>query len=158
MLNLEVGHSPTIHWPFCGFWNWLVCLVIMMFCTTFLSAPSEDLGCETTGPTPLHCGHLGSGSCLSSLHCLVLPQDELYASLSDRTANSSDCSDERANSLVNNVLFDPSTCSTRDSGCIWDRVRGRRSRSASSSPCNVPHSPYKERIKGTCFSEGGYGS
>lgn len=49
----------------------------MMFCTTFLSTPSEEL---TDGGAPL------PGGCLAPLHCLVLPQDELYGQLSDPVA------------------------------------------------------------------------
>ncbi|CAB1419005.1 unnamed protein product [Pleuronectes platessa] len=64
----------------------------MMFCTTFLSAPSEELNPEGSGVgggTAMGGGGLGPGSCLSSLHCLVLPQDDLYPSLSDPTARRS---------------------------------------------------------------------
>lgn len=48
----------------------------MMFCTTFLSAPSEELAEGV--PLP--------GGCLAPLHCLVLPQDELYGPLSEPVA------------------------------------------------------------------------
>lgn len=124
-----------------------------MFCTTFLSAPSEDLGYEGTGGTPLH---LGPGSCLSTLHCLVLPQDELYTSLSEQAGRVSVHSDERTCGLVSNMLFDvgATTCSTQDSRCIWDRVRGRRSRSASPSRSKIPQSPCRHRMNGMCCSEG----
>lgn len=47
-----------------------------MFCTTFLSAPSEELA--EGGPLP--------GGCLAPLHCLVLPQDELYGPISEPAA------------------------------------------------------------------------
>lgn len=48
-----------------------------MFCTTFLSAPSDellDLGSDVEG-------------CLAPLHCLILPQDELYAPFCDAAVN-----------------------------------------------------------------------
>lgn len=54
----------------------------MMFCTTFLSAPSEELHCEasrTRGGAPGG-GGAGPGRCLSSLRCVVPPQDEPNAS------------------------------------------------------------------------------
>lgn len=122
----------------------------MMFCTTFLSAPSEDLGCESGGDkAALADGGLGPGSCLSSLHCLVLPQDELYTSLSEPTTHLSICPKDQTCSLVGKMLFDVgvTTCGTRDGGCIWDKVRRRRSRSASPSPSK---SPCSERVKGMC--------
>ncbi|XP_034434171.1 WASP like actin nucleation promoting factor b isoform X3 [Hippoglossus hippoglossus] len=126
----------------------------MMFCTTFLSAPSEELhpeGSGVGGGTAMGGGGLGPGSCLSSLHCLVLPQDDLYPSLSDPTARRSVCPEERARSLVGAMLLDVSitTCAAKEeSGCIWDRVRRRRSRSASPSPSKTPKSPCSESVKG----------
>lgn len=127
----------------------------MMFCTTFLSAPSEELNCEGGGGgTAVGGGGLGPGSCLSSLHCLVLPQDELYPSLSDPTARLSICPEERAHSLVGKMLLDVgvSACAAREEGgCIWDRVRRRRSRSASPSPSKTPKSPCSESVKGMCW-------
>lgn len=131
----------------------------MMFCTTFLSSPSEDHNCEGGGGTSG--GGLGPGSCLSSLHCLVLPQDELYPPLSDSTTRLSICPDERARSLVGKVLLDVSltTCTARqEGGCIWDRVRRRRSRSASPSPTETPKSPRPQSVRGTCCSWGTSGS
>lgn len=128
----------------------------MMFCTTFLSAPSEELNCEGSGGGGAAAGGggLNPGSCLSSLHCLVLPQDELYPPLSDPAARLSICSKERAHKLVGKMLLDVSmtTCGARDSGCIWDRVRRRRSRSASPSPSKTPKSPCSESVKGMCYS------
>lgn len=132
----------------------------MMFCTTFLSAPSEELNCEGSGGggggAAVGGGGLGPGSCLSSLHCLVLPQDELYPSLSVPTARLSICSKERAHKLVGKMLLDVSmtTCGARDGGCIWDRVRRRRSRSASPSPSKTPKSPCSESVKGMCCGTG----
>lgn len=123
----------------------------MMFCTTFLSAPSEELGCEGGGAGgAAGGGGLSPGSCLSSLHCMVLPQDELYPSLSDPTAQLSVCPEERSCNLVGKMLLDVSmtTCRARDGGCIWDRVRRRRSRSASPSPSKTPKSPCSESVKG----------
>ncbi len=49
----------------------------MMFCTTFLSAPSDEI---LDGASDL-------GGCLAPLQCLVLPQDELYGPFSDPAAN-----------------------------------------------------------------------
>lgn len=141
--NLKFG----IFWPL----RLQSCLDTMMFCTTFLSAPSEDLGCDGTGSGPLHYGHLGPGSCLSSLHCLVLPQDELYPSLSERTGSISVRSNETVGRLVGNVPLDAKASPKRDSGRIWDRVRGRRSRSASPSPSKTPQSPYKHSNKGNTY-------
>lgn len=132
-----------------------------MFCTTFLSAPSEELNCEGSGGGgAVGGGGLGPGSCLSSLHCLVLPQDELYPSASDPTARLSICSKERAHKLVGKMLLDVSmtTCGPRDGGCIWDRVRRRRSRSASPLPSKTPKSPCSESVKGMCFSWGAWQS
>uniref|UniRef100_A0A3P8TTZ7 WASP like actin nucleation promoting factor n=1 Tax=Amphiprion percula TaxID=161767 RepID=A0A3P8TTZ7_AMPPE len=124
----------------------------MMFCTTFLSAPSEELNREGSGGggAAVGGGGLGPGGCLSSLHCLVLPQDELYPSLSDPTARLSICAEERACSLVGKMLMDVSmtTCGASDRGCIWDRVRRRRSRSASPSPSKTPKSPCSEGVGG----------
>lgn len=131
----------------------------MMFCTTFLSAPSEELNCEGGGGTAG--GGLGPGSCLSSLHCLVLPQDELYPPLSDPAVRLSICPEERARSLVGKMLLDVSltTCTARqEGGCIWDRVRRRRSRSASPSPGETPTSPRPESLRGTWCSRGTSGS
>ncbi|XP_060886229.1 WASP like actin nucleation promoting factor b isoform X3 [Labrus mixtus] len=127
----------------------------MMFCTTFLSAPSEEINCEGSagggvGAAASGGGGLSPGSCLSSLHCLVLPQDELYPSLSDPTARLSICPKDQAHDLVGKMLLDVSmsTCRESDSGCIWDRVRRRRSRSASPSPSKSRKSPCSESVKG----------
>ncbi|RXN05501.1 neural Wiskott-Aldrich syndrome -like protein [Labeo rohita] len=49
----------------------------MMFCTTFLSAPTDEI---LDGASDL-------GGCLAPLQCLVLPQDELYGPFSDPAAN-----------------------------------------------------------------------
>ncbi|XP_059360759.1 actin nucleation-promoting factor WASL-like isoform X3 [Carassius carassius] len=49
----------------------------MMFCTTFLSAPTDEILDEASD----------LGGCLAPLQCLVLPQDELYCPFSDPTAN-----------------------------------------------------------------------
>lgn len=49
----------------------------MMFCTTFLSAPTDEI---LDGASHL-------GGCLAPLQCLVLPQDELYGPFSDPAAN-----------------------------------------------------------------------
>lgn len=122
---------------------------MMMFCTTFLSAPSEDLGCEGGGG-----GFVGPGSCLSSLHCLVLPQEELYTSFPDLTAPLSVCSDRQACSLVGKTLLDVSMTASgeRDGVCVWERVRWQRSRSASLSPSQPHKSLCNENGKGMCYS------
>ncbi|XP_057711137.1 WASP like actin nucleation promoting factor b isoform X3 [Corythoichthys intestinalis] len=113
----------------------------MMFCTTFLSAPSEDIGCENCagegGPSG---GGLGPASCLSTLHCLVLPQDELYP-------NRSDASQVRARSFTGDMLVDARADTCRDSRGIWDRVR-RRSRSVSPLPSKTTKSPCHKTVKG----------
>ncbi|XP_077399873.1 actin nucleation-promoting factor WASL-like isoform X3 [Vanacampus margaritifer] len=111
----------------------------MMFCTTFLSAPSEDLGCESAG------GGLGPASCLSTLHCLVLPQDEAYPNVSEPSSGQ-----VRARSFIGDVLLDvrAGACRDRDGGGIWDRVRRRRSRSASPLPSKTPKSPCRDGVKG----------
>lgn len=128
----------------------------MMFCTTFLSAPSEDLNSEGSGGGggAVGGGGLGPGSCLSSLHCLVLPQDELYPTLSDPTARLSLCSKEQAQTLVGKMLLDVSitSCGAKEGRCVWDRVRRRRSRSASPSPSKTPKSPCSANVKGMCYS------
>ncbi|XP_051543793.1 actin nucleation-promoting factor WASL-like isoform X2 [Myxocyprinus asiaticus] len=49
----------------------------MMFCTTFLSAPSDEI----------LDGASGMGGCLAPLQCLVLPEEELYAPFSDPATN-----------------------------------------------------------------------
>lgn len=125
----------------------------MMFCTTFLSAPSEELNCEVGGGrAPVGGGGLGPSTCLSSLHCLVLPQDELYPSLSVPTARLSICPEERARKFVGKMLVDVgmTTCREREGGCIWDRVRKQRSRSASPLPSKTLKSPCSEIVKGMC--------
>ncbi|XP_034718837.1 WASP like actin nucleation promoting factor b isoform X3 [Etheostoma cragini] len=126
----------------------------MMFCTTFLSAPSDELNCDDNGGggggAAVGGGGLSPGSCLSTLHCLVLPQDELYPSFPDPPSRLSMSPKEPAHNLVNKMLLgvSMSACRERDGGCIWDRVRRRRSRSASPSPSKTPCSPCSERVKG----------
>ena len=132
----------------------------MMFCTTFLSAPSEDNHRDGGGGGGGGAGGggggggLSPGSCLSTLHCLVLPQDELYPPLSNPTARPSICPKERAHTLVGKMLLDVSmdTYGAREGSCMWDRVRRRRSRSASPSPSKTPKSPCSESVKGMCCS------
>lgn len=125
-----------------------------MFCTTFLSAPTEELNCDgggvCGGVTAIGGGGVGAGSCLSTLHCLVLPQDELYPPLSDPTARRSICTEDRACNLVGRMLLDVSmtTYGVKDGMCIWDRVRRRRSRSASPSPSKTPKSPCSKNFRG----------
>ncbi|XP_075967729.1 actin nucleation-promoting factor WASL-like isoform X3 [Anarhichas minor] len=129
---------------------------MMMFCTTFLSAPSEELNSEGNvgggggGGAAAGGGGLSPGSCLSSLHCLVLPQDELYPSLSDPTNRLSASPEKRAHDFVGEMLLGVgmSACEARGGGCIWDRVRRRRSRSASPSPSKTPKTPGSESAKG----------
>ncbi|XP_072234030.1 WASP like actin nucleation promoting factor b isoform X3 [Leuresthes tenuis] len=122
----------------------------MMFCTTFLSTPSEELNGEGRGRAATVGGGGLAPSCLSSLHCLVLPQDELYPSYSNPTSRLSLCAEERACDLVGKMLLNVSmtTCEAGDGGCIWDRVRRRRSRSASPSSSRTLKSPCRERGRG----------
>ncbi|XP_069556109.1 actin nucleation-promoting factor WASL-like isoform X3 [Brachyistius frenatus] len=123
----------------------------MMFCTTFLSAPSDDLNSDGGGGgATVGGGRLGPGSCLSSLHCLVLPQDELYPSLADPAARLSVCGERRTSGLGGKMFLDVgmSPCGARDGRCIWDKVRRRRSRSASPSPSKTPKSPCSESVRG----------
>lgn len=128
----------------------------MMFFTTFLSAPSEDLHFKGNGSgggaaaVLVGGGGLSPGSCLSSLHCLVLPQDELYPSLSDPTDPLPIAPEGRAHNVVGKMFLgvSMSTCGARDGGGVWDRVRRRRSRSASPSPSKTHKSPCSERVEG----------
>ncbi|XP_028810991.1 neural Wiskott-Aldrich syndrome protein-like isoform X7 [Denticeps clupeoides] len=69
-----------------------------MFCTTFLSAPSEELGDGAS---------LRSGGCLASLHCLVLPEDELYAPFSTQSTRPA-LRHDHACAMVGNILLDVS--------------------------------------------------
>lgn len=74
-----------------------------MFCTTFLSAPSEELA--EGGPLP--------GGCLAPLHCLVLPQDELYGPLSEPAARLSLRHGRGCSTLdVGHLLLDESPASS----------------------------------------------
>lgn len=122
----------------------------MMFCTTFLSAPSEDQSCDGGGGGGLRGADLGPGSCLSSLHCLVLPQDELTPGPLDSGTRLSACPKEGAQKLASSALLGGGGASlgARHDGCIWDRVRRRRSRSASPSPSTSPKSPFNQSAKG----------
>ncbi|KAI4879054.1 hypothetical protein NFI96_001606 [Prochilodus magdalenae] len=72
--------------------------VKMMFCTTFLSAPSEEL---------LDAGS-DLGGCLTLLHCLVLPEDELCASLSEPAARLSLSPSEHSCGVMGKVLLNAS--------------------------------------------------
>ncbi|XP_054910696.1 WASP like actin nucleation promoting factor b isoform X5 [Poeciliopsis prolifica] len=106
----------------------------MMFCTTFLSAPCEELLSEggvggRAAPAAAAAGGLGPG-CLSSFHCLVLPQDELYPSLSDSSART-----EAAKMLVDVGM---SSCRAGEGGRVWGKAGGRCARSASPLPCLTP--------------------
>ncbi|XP_036004790.1 WASP like actin nucleation promoting factor b isoform X2 [Fundulus heteroclitus] len=119
----------------------------MMFCTTFLSAPSEELHSEGgvgggAAPVPSGGGGLGPG-CLSSFHCLVLPQDELCPPLSVRP-------EERARCPAGKTLLDVglSGCRAGESRRGWGGVGGRGARSASPSPRLTPKCLSKERSRG----------
>lgn len=127
----------------------------MMFCTTFLSAPCEELLSEggvgggraapAAAAGPDAAGGLGPG-CLSSFHCLVLPQDELYPSLSDSSART----EERARSLAGKMLVDVglSSCRAGEGGRVWGRAGGRCARSASPLPCLTPKCFRKSSSRG----------
>ncbi|XP_062338794.1 actin nucleation-promoting factor WASL-like isoform X3 [Osmerus eperlanus] len=117
----------------------------MMFCTTFLSAPSEELvgdggGDGGGGATP--------GGCLSTLHCLVLPQEELYAPLPSSPGSSASrfslCHGRRACGMVGKMLLDVNmvACGGRAVG-----ERGQRRRSCSASP-PPRKSPSRDTHKG----------
>ncbi|XP_077449726.1 actin nucleation-promoting factor WASL-like isoform X3 [Stigmatopora argus] len=111
-----------------------------MFCTTFSSAPSDDVAGESRGGGgggPVGGGRgLGPASCLSTLHCLVLPQDELWP-------NRADSFQMRARSFTGDVKAD----TYGDGGGIWERVR-RRSRSVSPLPSKTAKSPCHHTVKG----------
>lgn len=123
----------------------------MMFCTTFLSAPSEELGdgcaegCVGGGG-----GGVTPGGCLSTLHCLVLPQEELYAPLSSAPEHAAGasrlslCHGERACGMVGKMLLEVNmaACGGQTVRCS---ERRRRSRSASPAPGK---SPGRDRQKG----------
>uniref|UniRef100_A0A3B1K1T0 WASP like actin nucleation promoting factor n=1 Tax=Astyanax mexicanus TaxID=7994 RepID=A0A3B1K1T0_ASTMX len=71
----------------------------MMFCTTFLSAPpSEEL---LDGGSDL-------GSCLTLLHCLVIPQDEICTSFSEPSARLSLSPSEHSCGVMGKVLLNAS--------------------------------------------------
>ncbi|CAG12078.1 unnamed protein product, partial [Tetraodon nigroviridis] len=80
----------------------------MMFCTTFLSAPPEELHREASSP-----GGLGPGSCLSSLRRLVLPQDEPSAAARGPV---------RATGRAHQWAGGPRLGRSGD-GCLWDGAR-----------------------------------
>lgn len=124
----------------------------MMFCTTFLSAPSEELYSEAGvggQAAPVAASGMGPG-CLSSFHCLVLPQDELYPSLSDSSARLSVGKEERAHRLAGKMLADvgSSSCRAGDGGRVWGRVGGLSAHSASPSLSLAPKCFRKESSRG----------
>lgn len=94
----------------------------------------------------------GPGSCLSSLHCLVLPQEELYTSPSEPAAPLSVRPETRARSPAGKMPLGVHMTASgeRNSVCVWDRMSRGRSRSASPSPSKTRRSPCSESVKGMC--------
>lgn len=115
----------------------------MMFCTTFLSAPSEEIHCEVNRSRggQQGGGATGPGSCLS-LHCVVLPRDEPNTSALVSVRPSG-----RAPTPARGALLGDG-----GGGGVWDRVRRRRGRSASPSPSKTQKNSRREAAKG--MSEG----
>lgn len=112
----------------------------MMFCTTFLSAPSEELHCEASRSRGGALGGegVGPGSCLSSLRCVVLPQDDPNTS-----ARVCVCTAGRAHKWAGALRL-----GDRGGGCFWDGARRRRRGSASLSPSKTPKNAPREGAKG----------
>lgn len=110
----------------------------MMFCTTFLSAPSEELHCEAsrTRGGALGGEGVGPGSCLSSLRCMLLPQDELNTST--RVAV---CTTGHARKWAGGLRL-----GDRGDGCFWDGARRRHG--GSPSPSKTQKSSPRESAKG----------
>ncbi|XP_070997427.1 actin nucleation-promoting factor WASL-like isoform X5 [Oncorhynchus clarkii lewisi] len=102
----------------------------MMFCTTFLSSPSEDLS-EGGG------GGIHPGGCLSTLHCLILPQEELYAPPSDPTNRLSLRHGDQACGVVGEMLLDVNMAAA--GGCKGDR--GGRKGDGTPCDCSPSVSP-----------------
>ncbi|KAG9345880.1 hypothetical protein JZ751_009036 [Albula glossodonta] len=100
-----------------------------MFCTTFLSTPSEEL---------TDCGSKPSG-CLAPLHCLVLPQDELYMPLAISTSRLSHRHGDQARVTMGKLLLDVNVVATsRDnSGMNYVEFGARLSLGDSKSPCTL---------------------
>lgn len=113
----------------------------MMFCTTFLSAPSEEIHCEgnRTRGGQQGGGGTGPGSFLS-LHCVVLSRDEPNPSARA-------CPPGRPPKPAGRPLLGDG-----GDGGVWDRVRRRRGRSASPSPSKTQKNSRREGAKG--MSEG----
>lgn len=103
-----------------------------MFCTTFLSAPSEEIHYEVArnGGGQQGGGGMGPGSCLS-LHCVVLPREEPHAS-----ARAAVCPSGRARRLL------------LGEGCVWGRAGRRCGPSASPSPRKSQKNSRREAAKG----------
>lgn len=74
-----------------------------MFCTTFLSAPSEELSDRGSNPS----------GCLAPLFCLVLPQEELYMPLAVPTATLSIGDGDCTHITVRKLLLDVNLVSTQ---------------------------------------------
>lgn len=103
----------------------------MMFCTTFLSAPTEEIHYEVNRNGG---GGMGPGSCLS-LRCVVLPRDEPNAS-----ARAAVCPSGRAHKPARRLLL--------GEGCVWGRVGRRCGPSASPSPSKTQKNSRREAAKG----------
>ncbi|XP_070405099.1 actin nucleation-promoting factor WASL isoform X3 [Nothobranchius furzeri] len=115
----------------------------MMFCTTFLSAPSEERISE---------GEEGAGGpgpgCLSTFHCLILPQDELYSSISDPSFPFSIYTQGQTCSLTRKSFLDVKASSCPPGDGVCDDVRGRCTRSVSPSPRQTPKCPCRDAVVG----------
>ena len=145
--------SDGFHYLFC-FADARSSSATMMFCTTFLSTPADELGCEGGGGTdrggrssPVGVGPgpaLVRAGCLSTLHCLVLPQEELYQSLSYRSGGGGGVVGKRMLLEANRTT----SCGGEDRGAGGTGARRHRSRSVSPALCRRPMSPARDWFKG----------
>ncbi|XP_030197443.1 neural Wiskott-Aldrich syndrome protein isoform X3 [Gadus morhua] len=131
----------------------------MMFCTTFLSTPADELVCEggverakgggRSSPTGMVPGQaLGPGGCLSTLRCLVLPQEELCQSLAYCHGDG-----PRGNSVLGKRMLLEVNRATSfgggdDRGGGGCGARKQRSRSVSPAMGRRPVSPARDWFKG----------
>ena len=130
----------------------------MMFCTTFLSTPADELVCEggvgevkgggRSSPVGVVPGQgLGPGGCLSTLHCLVLPQEELCQSLAYRQGDGP-CGNSAVGKRMLLEVNRATSFSRDDRGGGGCGARKHRSRSVSPALGRRPASPAKDWFKG----------
>ena len=130
----------------------------MMFCTTFLSTPADELVCEggvgevkgggRSSPVGVVPGQgLGPGGCLSTLHCLVLPQEELCQSLAYRQGDGP-CSNSAVGKRMLLEVNRATSFGREDRGGGGCGARKHRSRSVSPALGRRPASPAKDWFKG----------